>query len=444
MTPPNPIKSSRILLNRLVFILMIGAIGLSLLFYLLPIRFFKKPETAVKKIYYADNISPAHQLVINAFNEKYKGRIEVVPINLPFTKFTTNERKELIARSLRSKNTRIDIFAVDQIWVPRFARWALPLEPYFNHETIDGIKPEVLPTCFYDSVLVAIPLYLDIGVLFFRHDLLRQLPNYEEVVNTLRHSITWDDFISLNKNDFKKRYAYLFQADNYEGLICNYLEILSMYGGALTQNGQFTIRTPEAEEACQLMKDLIYTYHMSPKDVLTFNENESYAYSITHDVPFFRGWSSMIANTEIIPIDQRDKLKYIEMVSLPHVTGHSPKTVFGGWNLMISRDTEYKEAAVTFLKYCLSQEIQKQMYEVGSYLPVVNSVYSDSTDFVNSDRLHYLNTLIQFGVHRPQNVEYTRVSDILSKALNQILSNKIPIEDGLGKAREEIQFILKD
>jgi multiple sugar transport system substrate-binding protein len=31
----------------------------------------------------------------------------------PFQKFSTNERKELLTRSLRSKSDRIDIFSVD-------------------------------------------------------------------------------------------------------------------------------------------------------------------------------------------------------------------------------------------------------------------------------------------------------------------------------------------
>ena len=71
----------------------------------------------VKKIYFVDHISAAHQKVIDKFNEKYKGQIEVVAINLPFVKFSTNERKELLARYLRSKSDRIDIFSVDQIWL---------------------------------------------------------------------------------------------------------------------------------------------------------------------------------------------------------------------------------------------------------------------------------------------------------------------------------------
>ncbi len=432
------------LLNRVIFVLILGAIGLSLLLYLLPIRFINQRDDSIKRIYYADNISNSHQSVINAFNTKYKGEIEVVPINLPFAKFTTNERKELIARSLRSKNSRIDVFAVDLIWVPRFARWALPLEPYFDQNTINTLRSEVISTCYYDSSLVAIPFYVDIGCMFIRHDQLRDLPEYEAILKKLRNSITWDDLIDLKNKYFSDRDFYLFQADNYEGLICNYLEVLSMYGGSLTDNGKFTINTPEAKLACTLIKSFIYEYDMSPEEVVTFNENESFEYSIVKDVPFFRAWPSMITNTENIPLDQRVKLNYIEIVSLPHISGKDPKTVFGGWNLMVSKDSENKEAAVTFLKYCLSHKIQKQMYETGGYLPVVQSVYGDTTDFINHDRLHYLSGLFENGVHRPQHQDYTRVSDILSLNINHILANKESIESGLNSAQDDIVTILND
>ncbi|MCK5075711.1 MAG: hypothetical protein KAR38_05015, partial [Calditrichia bacterium] len=76
-------------------------------------------EQIATKVYFVDNISDAHVVLIDKFNREYEGEIEIVPVNLPFAKFSTNERKELLARSLRSKNDGIDIFAVDLIWVPR-------------------------------------------------------------------------------------------------------------------------------------------------------------------------------------------------------------------------------------------------------------------------------------------------------------------------------------
>jgi len=118
------LKTKKIPLLSFTFII-IGT--LTILIYL----FINKsaPETGIPaKIYFADNISIAHEALIKRFNETYRGEIEVVPINLPFSKFSTNERKELLARSLRSRSDLIDVFAVDLIWVPRFAKWCEPLD----------------------------------------------------------------------------------------------------------------------------------------------------------------------------------------------------------------------------------------------------------------------------------------------------------------------------
>jgi multiple sugar transport system substrate-binding protein len=111
----------------------------------------------VKKIYYVDNISSAHKKVIARFNEKYKGQIEVEAIDLSFDKFSTNERKELLARYLRSKSDRIDVFAVDQIWVPRFAKWGIPLEKLISPNQKNDLLDKALESCYYEGNLVAVP-----------------------------------------------------------------------------------------------------------------------------------------------------------------------------------------------------------------------------------------------------------------------------------------------
>ncbi|RKY50187.1 MAG: hypothetical protein DRP92_08075, partial [Candidatus Neomarinimicrobiota bacterium] len=87
--------------------IIIVAIVLSFILYLLPITGVGNKE--VIKIYYADNISEAHRKIMDEFNRVNKGKIEVVAVDLPFTKFNTNERKEILARALRSKSSVIDV-----------------------------------------------------------------------------------------------------------------------------------------------------------------------------------------------------------------------------------------------------------------------------------------------------------------------------------------------
>ena len=92
-------------------------------------------------LHFADNITDAHQKTIDRFNKKYEGQIKVVAVDLPFEKFSTNERKELLARALRSKSDKLDIFAVDYIWARRFAKWTLRIDELLSSEEINEFIP---------------------------------------------------------------------------------------------------------------------------------------------------------------------------------------------------------------------------------------------------------------------------------------------------------------
>ena len=95
--------------------------------------------TAAKEVYFADRLTEAHRLLIDEYNRRNEGRVKIVPIDFPNEDFTTNERKEILARFLRGEGDGIDVFAVDVIWVQRFARWSEPLDQYFSKEELAGI-----------------------------------------------------------------------------------------------------------------------------------------------------------------------------------------------------------------------------------------------------------------------------------------------------------------
>src|SRR4030066_104369 len=122
---------------------------ISIIFFIyLPFQINLFQENVVKKLYYVDNISEAHLKIIKKFNEKYKNKIEVVPVNLPFNHFTTNDRKEILTRSLRSRSDGVDIFAVDLIWIPRFAKWGYTMDRSFDERTLTEVNQMALWACY--------------------------------------------------------------------------------------------------------------------------------------------------------------------------------------------------------------------------------------------------------------------------------------------------------
>lgn len=392
----------------------------------------------VVKIYFADYISPSLQKVINEFNEKYAGQIEVHTINLPFTKFSTNERKELLARYLRSKSERIDVFSVDQIWVPRFAKWGISMDKYFDPAEKEGLLNYALETCNYNDTLVAIPLYIDVALLYYRKDILGKLPDYKKIEAELDSSITWKQFIKLH--DEMKAYSnpfYLFQADDYEGLICSFSELMGEQNTPFIVNGKLKLNTPQARRAAQLLVDLVQKYKISPKQVVQFKEDPSYEYFLKKNGVFLRGWPSFGTHYQN---DSTYKyvVKNIGKAPTPHFENSRSSSVYGGWNLMISQFSNHVPEAVKFVNYLISPEAQKQLYENGGYLPVNKSIYDD-TEFVNEHPdLKFYERLLKHGYHRPFLERYTSISDILSYYLNEAIKGKISVDKALRTATEKV------
>ena len=403
-----------------------------------PNGFNSSSPSKQKTIYYVDHISSAHQKVIDLFNKRNKGSIKVETINLSFEKFSTNERKELLARYLRSKNNRIDIFSVDQIWVPRFAKWGVPLKNIIDASEINNIIPQALETCIYNDSLVAVPLYIDIGLMFYRDDLLKQLPDYDRLVETLKNSITWEEFIELSKRfSNKPNPFYIFQADDYEGLLCSFAELMAnLNNPMISKDDKVLLDTPAGKKSLQLLVDLVNRYKISPQKVTNLKENESYRYYAENNGIFLRGWPSMIDDdNDFLSAEKRANIR---MVPLPHFKGTKPGMVFGGWNLMISKFSEKRPEVIKFAKFLLSEESQKMMFEEGSYLPTNKKLYSDVNFVKKYPDLIYFKNLYQFGVHRPFLEDYTNVSDILSYYLNRAIKKEISVDEALKEATRKI------
>lgn len=389
----------------------------------------------VTKIYYVDNISEAHKKVIALFNKKYEGHIQVEAINLPFDKFSTNERKELLARFLRTKSDRIDVFAVDQIWVPRFTKWSVPVENYIRNNTQNDFLSYAEKSCTYNDTLVAIPFYIDVALMYYRKDLIEKLPNATEIKKRLKASITWEEFIKLCQNQvFENNPKFVFQADDYEGLICIFTEILSGMYGSLISDDRINVNSLEVKKAVRFLIDLIYTHKVSPKEVIKFKETQSYNYFVERNGLFLRGWPGMMRD-----IKDNPKLKNIvEPIPLPHFTDSKANSVFGGWNLMVSKYSSRVQESFMFINFLLTDEVQKIMYEEGTYLPINQSIYDDTSYTKKHPELLFYKELLEKGTHRPFLKNYTTVSDILSYYINLALRKELSVDDALNNAHESI------
>ena len=414
------------------------AIMALIIFLMIPLENQSKGPETLKKIYFVDNISIAHQTLIDKFNKLHEGEIEVIPVNLPFSKFSTNERKEILARSLRSKSERIDIFSIDVIWGPRFARWSYPLDNYVTQDELKNLNRYALETCYYKNRLIALPLYIDIGLLYYRKDILSKFPDHQAIEEKLRHSITWEEFIALGKRWKWKNPFYIFAGDSFEGLVCSFHEMLTQKQiRSIFDSPRINLSTAATERGMHLLVDMMNRYRFTPKVVAHFDEYKCYQYAIDNDALFLRGWTGLHQQFSQIKTFQ-DKLNNIDIAPLPRFKENEKSAVFGGWNMMVSKYSKNKKEAIDFIKFVQETENQEQLFRFGGYIPVNKAVYKDSLFLAQNSRLGEYLHLLDFGKHRPMREDYTMISDIVSHYMNSALKKEISVEDALKEASQKI------
>ena len=420
------------------FGIILIAIVAAYIFFFLPLKDSFYSKTGPVELYFVDNISQAHKKIIDKFNIEYKNRIHIIAVDLPFNKFSTNERKEILARSLRSKSERLDIFSVDVIWIPRFARWANPLDQYIDRKTLENFTKPVLESCYYDNQLVTIPLYTNVGVLYYRKDLIQRVPAYEELEKKLIFSITWDEFIKLGfewKNE--KLPFFIFPADRYEGFICFFHELLSERTSHDAFSGEdVNLELPEVRRGLNLMYNFINTWGLTPADVTEFDELESLNYALEL---FIRGWPGYRLHHKY-NVTSPEKLKFLQEIPLPHYSDIKKYGVFGGWNLMISKFSTKKEEAIEFIRFVQREENQILLFEQAGHFPIIESLYSNEAFLTKHPEISYYQKLLTNGRHRPVRVDYTQISDIMSYYFKMMMKNQISIDEAITMSMQKINF----
>ncbi|MBK8946744.1 MAG: extracellular solute-binding protein [Ignavibacteriae bacterium] len=392
----------------------------------------------ITEIYFADRITKAHKILIDRYNDLNKGKIKVIPIDFSNFDFSTNDRKELLARSLRGRGDGIDLLAVDIIWVQRFARWCEPLDNYFTKEEKDKLLDVTMQSCYYENDLVAVPFDISLGLIYYRDDIIKSLPNGNKILSSLAN-ITWEEFIEIGHSLEIQNPFYIFPAADYEGLICVFMELLYSIQPNYYEKYKFNLNTNEAKKALSLLVDFVNKFNLSPKQVTEFTEVPSYSYFLKNDGIFIRGWQTYRKDFEDSPFDI-EKEKNLKTMQIPNFKNGKRTSTLGGWNLMVSKFSEHKEETVDFIKFLLSESSQEVIYDQAGFAPVIKKFYTDENYLQKYPEIVKLKKIYDTGIFRPAHPEYTKFSKIMAHYFTLAIKNKISVEQALTMATQEILY----
>jgi multiple sugar transport system substrate-binding protein len=346
---------------------------------------------------------------------------------------STGAREDLYVTSLLSGKNVYDLIMADTVWVPKFAaagwledltdRWPADRWAEFIPGTIDGSK--------YRGRIYRVPTTMDAGILYYRADLLaaageappRSLDELTRIAQKLAQP--------------EQLWGFVWQGKQYEGLICNFLEVLTAFGGSWVdaETNEVALDQPEAVAAVQWMRDSIQAARISPPGTTAYMEEEARLMFQSGRAVFQRNWPYIwtLAQQEGSAVRGR-----VGLMPVPATARGRSAATLGGWGFCIAKNSPHKEAAWRFIEFASTLPQVRRMQESGGSPPALKQFYEESDDAVQKA----IYAVYQNTVVRPQIPQYAQASDILQRYLSAALTNRMTPHEAMTGAAKETRLLL--
>lgn len=220
--------------------------------------------------------------IFDRFEQEHEG-IRVDAIEGPSA---TNTREDLYVTAFLSGDQVYDLVMADTVWIPKFAAagWLEDLTDKWMQEQWGRFLPGALEGSKFRGRIYRVPTQMDGGMLYFRRDLLEtagEIP--PESFDDLKR-------IALRLQKPRDLWGYVWQGKQYEGLVCDFVEVLSGFGGFWIDpdSGEVGLDRPEALQALRFLSESVGT--ISPPGVTTYTEEESRQVFQSGGAVFLRNW----------------------------------------------------------------------------------------------------------------------------------------------------------
>lgn len=345
-----------------------------------------------------------------------------------------DQRHQLYVQWLNARASDPDILQLDIIWTPEFAAagWLLPLDAFAPER--DKFFPATITANQWAGRLYALPWFVDVGMLYWRTDLLAGPPRtFDELT---RQAATVRNHAGLP-------FGFVWQGARYEGLVTVFLEYLGGFGGRIMDDtGQIVVDAPAAVRALTHMCDAIYTDRIVPESVLTWQEEQTRFAFQTGQAVFMRNWPYAYRLLQDATASQ--VASKFTVALMPAAPGGLPTATLGGSQLAINAHTDHPQAAYRVIEYLTRPEqLVERAQLLGLYPPRPALYEGNALAHVLAVPPDQARQMIERAVPRPVTPVYTELSHILQIALHRALTRQQGPADALADAARAMRALLE-
>jgi multiple sugar transport system substrate-binding protein len=335
----------------------------------------------------------------------------------------------------------IDVIGGDVIWPAQFAAngWILDISDKFPESEQKKFLEAPLQSVTYDGKVYGVPWYNDAGMLYYRADLL-EAAGYSEPPQT------WDELKEMAdkvKQDAGLKDGFIFQGDAYEGGVCNGLEYIWTHGGDVldpSDPSKVVIDSPEAAAGLATQRSMLSS-GVSSQAVSTYQEAETDAafFAEPGTAVFARQWPYGYAYA-----GTKGNLKpeQLGVAPLPVDDGQQLASCLGGWDMLISAQSDRQDEAWEFIKFMTSEENLKFRALEASVLPARTSLLSDP-EIEEIPVIAQAKPAIENTRPRPVSPYYSDMSLEMAEQFNASLKGDVSPEEAVKTLQESLEKLIE-
>ncbi|WOD38520.1 ABC transporter substrate-binding protein [Nodosilinea sp. E11] len=330
-----------------------------------------------------------------------------------------------------------DILFSDVVWIPKFAAagWLVDLSDRVSDSDLADFLEADVAAGLYQDGLYRMPFRSDMGMLYYRTDLLEQVG--------LEPPETFDDLITASQTIQAQTdvdWGFTWQGLQYEGLVTNFVEIIAGYGGFWIDPDSLAVGLdqPAGIQAVEFMKGVI-DQRISPPGVTNYIEEDSLRQFQNGNVAFLRNWpyAWAEANREGTAVAGNIALK-----PMVHAEGQQPAACLGGWGFGISATTPHPEEAWRVVEFFTSPGPMKDFITEFAYVPSRRALFTDPDVLATFPHYEQLLEVADTAIPRPPVGQYAQLSDILQRYLSAAITNQMTPEAAMQAAAGESRRVL--
>jgi trehalose/maltose transport system substrate-binding protein len=364
-------------------------------------------------------MSDGRQQELEQFTRETGIRVKLLP-----SPESAREKLALWQELLATGASGPDVYGIDVIWPRILNEYFIDLKPHFASE-ISHQFPAIAAGYTVDGKLVALAYRADIGLLYYRTDLLSQY-GYSEPPST------WDELETMaariqageRARGKKEFWGFVWQGAAAEALTCNALEWQASEGGGqiIEEDGTISVNNPHAIRAWE--RAARWVGSISPPSVVGYEEWDALNVWVAGDAAFMRGWPTAYLDSHAATSPIRDKF---EVSLLPGGRGGRVGTL-GGAGLAVSKSSAHPREALELVRYLGGSDVQAKRSRVLAQPPTLMDLYEQPAVIQSNPRYALVSRGFRTGlVRRPSNVtgkNYQDVTNAYIKAVHSVLTRE--------------------